>query len=435
MIFKICESAKKAIFVILKMIMILWASIAVGAISLTLVYIIPTSSLKRNVENSIIVYNTNPIEDWNKNYSFYTQTDMQTESVKIMEAISDGEGNAFFRAMDSIYYLYEGCSPMESLIKYISGEENPIPISYARYWHGYVLYLKPLLLFASLSTIKIINMTLQFVLCIILAVLLRDKLGLFYSLAFCGLVLVLNPVTIFLSMQNDVIFYITVISSIILLLRNRQMNKNNNFVFFFMFIGIAVAFFDFFTYPAVSIGVPLIIYLLINEGNIKQYFTNIVLYSVSWLVGYVGMWAGKWILSDLFWGTNVVQNGIQQLIYRSSGDPYGETAEMDSSFIHTISKNIQVINLLSLKLFLAIVVCLAILIVIKKKKGFADKKAFAKFFAVILVSLYPFGWYFIVRNHSVIHPWIEYRELSLFVFGMLCSLGILIGNTNWEYNY
>lgn len=48
--------------------------------------------------------------------------------------------------------------------------------------------------------------------------------------------------------------------------------------------------------------------------------------------------------------------------------------------------------------------------------------------ALVIVTMYLFGWYFVVRNHSVIHPWIEFRELGVFMFGLICCCGLIIGN-------
>ncbi|WP_408069566.1 hypothetical protein [Butyrivibrio sp. JL13D10] len=413
---------KKGFFIILKMIFMVFMSIIAGGLLLTAVYMIPVDKMKENVANSLQEYNTNPIEAWCKNYPNYTQTDMQTESIKIMEAISDEGGSPFARAMNSVYYRYEDDTVMSSLIKYVSGEDNPGKIYYSRYWHGYLTYLKPLLYFVSLSTIKLINMTLQFVLCIVLAILLRDKLGIMFSFAFCGFVLVLNPVTIFLSMQNDVIFYIASVSSILLLLFNDKMKDGrSSYYYLFLFIGVLVAYLDFLTYPAVSVGVPLLVYILLNKCTLRDYFLDIIRFSTTWVFGYAGMWAGKWYLSDLLLSTNVVNDGVYNLVYRSSGNPYGETAEMNSTFFHTVAKNFAILNVLPLKVFCLVMVSVAIYLFFKNK----NKIDFTKVVAVLIVSTYPFFWYFAIRNHSVIHPWIEYRELGLFVFGILCILGLI----------
>lgn len=36
---------------------------------------------------------------------------------------------------------------------------------------------------------------------------------------------------------------------------------------------------------------------------------------------------------------------------------------------------------------------------------------------IFIVGMLPFVYYFVVRNHSAIHPWLEYRELAVTLFG------------------
>ena len=422
---------KATLKTILKMFVMVISSIILGGILLTLVYTLPIDTMKENVKISLSVYKWNPIEAWNKDYRLYTETDMQTEAIKIMEAISDTDGSAFSRAMRSVYYNYEDTPAMNTLVRYIKEGDEPIEIEYSRYWHGYLIYLKPLLSIVSLSTIKLLNMTLQLVLYSLMIILLYDRIGFMYAAAFTGAVLVLNPVTILLSMQNDIIIYIASIASIILLLFNDKMkSRKSRYCYLFLYIGISVAFLDFLTYPAVSIGIPLIIYILLNKENIRDYLLDMAALSASWLLGYAGMWIGKWVLSDLFLDTSVIQNGFANLLYRSGGDPYGETAEMDSSFWHVVSKNASVLNILPLKIFLVIMMLVTLLLFLRSRR----RIDIAKLAAVFLVSLYPFGWYFVIRNHSVIHPWIEFRELAIFAFGIFCCMGILAGNSTGTGN-
>ena len=55
-------------------------------------------------------------------------------------------------------------------------------VDYARYWHGYLLFLKPLLLFFSLSDIRMMNAALQLILAAGVLLLAFRKRGLRRSL-------------------------------------------------------------------------------------------------------------------------------------------------------------------------------------------------------------------------------------------------------------
>jgi uncharacterized membrane protein len=42
----------------------------------------------------------------------------------------------------------------------------------------------------------------------------------------------------------------------------------------------------------------------------------------------------------------------------------------------------------------------------------------AKLLPVLLVGLYPFVWYFVIRNHSIVHVWFTHRTLSITIFSL-----------------
>ena len=50
--------------------------------------------------------------------------------------------------------------------------------------------------------------------------------------------------------------------------------------------------------------------------------------------------------------------------------------------------------------------------IFKVKKDVVSAVSFA------IIGLYPFGWYSIIRNHSVIHSWMRYRNLAVTIFAI-----------------
>ena len=168
-------------------------------------------------------------------------------------------------------------------------------------------------------------------------------------------------------------------------------------------------------------GIPLIVYILLNEKTVKRYLFDIFKFSFAWGLGYGGMWIGKWILSDAILKTNVIGDGIRSLIYRASGDTFAEIGDADSSFVHTVLKNCSVLNVITIEAFVFGFMIFAIFLHYKNK----PEINLSRIIPIISVSVYPFIWYFVVRNHSVIHPWFEYQELTVSVFGLLCLFGLI----------
>lgn len=51
---------------------------------------------------------------------------------------------------------------------------------------------------------------------------------------------------------------------------------------------------------------------------------------------------------------------------------------------------------------------------------------------ISFVGLYPFFWFFAVRNHSIVHIWISYRELAITAFAVFASIYLVFSQNNAE---
>ena len=83
------------------------------------------------------------------NYTTYHMLNIAVQSVD----------NPFLDAVSS--RLYQGSDPDDGLMHAIAGESNA---AYQRYWHGYVTFLRPLLVFFDIKQIRLICQTTFFVL-------------------------------------------------------------------------------------------------------------------------------------------------------------------------------------------------------------------------------------------------------------------------------
>ena len=83
------------------------------------------------------------------NYTTYHMLNIAVQSVD----------NPFLDAVSSRFY--QGSDPDDGLMHAIAGENNA---AYQRYWHGYVTFLRPLLVFFDVKQIRLICQTAFFVL-------------------------------------------------------------------------------------------------------------------------------------------------------------------------------------------------------------------------------------------------------------------------------
>lgn len=123
-------------------------------------------------------------------------------------------------------------------------------IEYTRYWHGYLVYLRPLLLLFDYATIRIISTFAFCLLLIIFIYIMSNKTSFFQAISFVIGFILVGGFFIATSINSIICFYIAFIASIYILLRYEKI-KNINLIFFI--IGMITNFIDFFTNPILTI--------------------------------------------------------------------------------------------------------------------------------------------------------------------------------------
>lgn len=271
---------------------------------------------------------------------------------------------------------------------------------YARYWHGYLVFLRPLLLIFDISGIRIINIILFVILGIILLYLVYKKIDLIESIIMLIALFSVDYLYIGLSLQGTPAFLITIISSIFILIKYNKI-KNINIIFFI--IGIVLAFMDFLTNPLITLGIPLAIYFLLKqkdkELSLKEIIKTLIFICISWSLGYLITWFTKWVILDLLYGKNIIKTSINQLFYRVG-------INNAPGIIATIFKNTYVV----MPILLIIIFSSLIIIIVKHK---SIKFNYIKILPYVFICVLPFIWYALLRNHSYYHCAFTYRTLLL----------------------
>lgn len=176
------------------------------------------------------------------------------------------------------------------------------------------------------------------------------------------------------------------------------------------------------TYPIVTFGLPLIVYVLLNHSSDMK---NVFKYGFSWAFGYGGMWIGKWIIASMITGYNMMNDAISQAGVRTShaNDYTGQTI----TIFHTWYNNICVI--IKWPYIIMIIIFICILVIRKKIAVISEiKKNIKQILTLILIMLMPFAWMALTPNHSYIHCFFVYRILSVSVYSGLSILGMVAQN-------
>lgn len=181
---------------------------------------------------------------------------------------------------------------------------------------------------------------------------------------------------------------------------------------------MATSYFDFLTYPLVTLGIPLIFVMLFyDDDKTVNNIGRIIFYSFMWGIGYVGMWIAKWIIGSFLVKDNLIKVAIESLKARTSSEDYGR--------IDAITMNIKVYRDLFYKIIFGILILYYLIRGLKVIKNI--KLSYIKeIVPYVIVAIMPFAWYFVTANHSCIHNFFTYRNLIIFFFSTMCAGEIFI---------
>lgn len=283
---------------------------------------------------------------------------------------------------------------------------------YERYWHGYLVVLKPILHFFSYTDIVFINMALQAILMFaVMHILMKNKS---YSLQaiFVFFWILTMQVVIMFSMDYSVCFYIYMFATLAMLLCDKV---RKNYIYTFLIIGMLTSYTDFLTWPLVTLVMPLIVFLYM--GNKK--LLSVLMASVSWGIGYAVFWVEKWIIGSLILKQSIVQDALERFMMRSSIKVVN--SEYETSFLKTLKLNFSVFQ--NKGYFVIFVLAFGGILILQLFRIYKGEKIKIKESAKYLVlSLLPLGWYLVTTNHATIHYWMTWRTAAVFIVIIFTAL-------------
>ena len=241
----------------------LFAAVVLGVVLLTAAYSLPSKNIGKNAKKSAEILQ--PESSYPILFSWCTsKLDNQDDAIMLAEAsYSNSESSALETALMAYRGEIEGGGIFHSFVShYISGAEYTDRVSYSRYWHGYHLFLNPLLEIMDYGGIRILNSIIQFLLVILVSVLLAKRNAGLFILPYIFTYLMLNPLVLGKSMQFSSCFYLFTFG-IITLLMLPDGNRSKYAFLVFLNIGIWTAYFDFLTYPIAAFGIPAVLYIVL----------------------------------------------------------------------------------------------------------------------------------------------------------------------------
>ena len=370
---------------------------------LTLAYAIPSGWINDNVQSALNQYRE---EGDFAQYFFgypYGQVDNKTDTT-MFELIGTSDANPLVAAM--------------------------VP-SYARYWHGYAVVLRPLSVFLNIVNLRYLNMFWMGTLFCLLFWMSAHKLGL--PMAFAAMTGLLASFILIapFCFQFSTVYTLTMLFCLLVLGLYDRARFCANLPVWFLAFGSLTHFFDFLTFPMLTLAYPLVLTLALRQRDslparrsFGSEFRFLLLASVSWCVGYGFTLLGKGLVGSLILGINEFTDIFSNVVYRVSGVmPLGFKEPLTAWT--AIRYNLGVFfNARTLAVTVAGLLFFGGA-ALRSHKAAAQRRSALP---VLGVALYPYVWYGVLQNHSNIH---FFYTNKLQAATVLAVFAYLIVVTDW----
>ncbi|MBQ8637342.1 MAG: hypothetical protein IJ423_05080 [Clostridia bacterium] len=342
--------------------------------------------------------------------SFALPSDGVNAHYEQAKVIIESEGlypNSFYRSDGSIMDNATDNSMLTTSLKYddMSLRFNALyNRGYARYWHGYVVFLRPLLMFVDYLAIRKIVSAVHMILFILALFTIHKRFGYRATIPFGVTWFAFFSATATTSLQYFSSYVVMFIGTILVCRFYKEQKSWKFLSCLFMVIGSVINFLDLLTFPLITLAVPLIFVILVDilerKKTMLQMIANIAVSSIVWAVSYALTWVLKWVLCAVILKSGVISNALKQAEYRMVGD---ENFVIDR--VKVLTANIE--GPMLLKTFLNSLVpwILLVVIIILQRRW---KECF-RFLPLICIGIMPYVWYEVLVNHSQQHRFFTYR--------------------------
>ena len=355
------------------------------------------------------------------------QMDNYTDTIMLTEAASADEAPPLTAMMTNTAYNVDNFETLaDDLQWYIERDwatgaqrtDAPalVPFSYARYWHGYLIWLRPLLLVTDITGVRVVQYLVLAALFAAVAVLLRRRCGLRAAVWFAVSQLLVTAFWAPHQVQFFTCFAVAYAGCVWVLAKPR---RSDDVCLALLVLGVVTSFCDLLVTPVLTLGLPLVCWLLEPQQRLRAGTRQcgiVVGGSLTWGVGYLLCWASKWVLAGLVTGQNVIADALHQVGVRTAADSWHGMELTWRNILHFVYTTLAGKHLFW-PLVLAVVLLLALF-----AASIRDRQQLARALPLGLCALMTPAWFIVLRTHSIQHGWFTWRALGLTVFAGLAFL-------------
>ncbi len=422
---------------LLRYLIIFLVTVTVLLTALVVSALIPRKSIQKNMEKSAGVL----LKSENAHFMIKDAPESRIDSYAdvIWLSIAYGYNNKapLSSVLWSKFYREEGLETNEAFYRQIvdKAESNQ---EYLRYWHGGNTLVRLFHLFTDIQGMYIFNCIAMFITIAVFIYILWTNAMRSEAIATILSLLAVGIWYVPLCLEYTWVIEWALIASI-MAVHNTVCGRFGNLGVLFMVIGMVAIYLDFLTTETLALLIPLLLTMAAKRSVSGSWDRNdtklTVKYAILWLVGYVGMWVSKWIVSAVVLRINVlpyVTGHVAQWLGNEVSD--GVQYSMPELIYYALIGNLQCVfpfNLKSIGIFVFVVFLLLYSYFCFVYK---DKNAYKELIVLyIFLSFIPFARIVIMHSHAFRHLFFTHRA---FAGTILALMLVLIETTNgrWPKN-
>ncbi len=289
-----------------------------------------------------------------------------------------------------------------------------VPTPYARYWHGYLVWLRPLLCLGG-RDLAYAAMGINFCALLLWLCFAMWRRGLRKQLAV--LLVSMLPFTPWLIPQCflfAISWWLAMAASIVVLTVPWATASRFRSAALMMLTGCAVSYSELLATPLVAFTLPMIM-LCLMRSEYRDWRWIVVLF-VAWTAGYGMMWMSKWVITAALTDENIFSQVIHSALQRT-GDMNELQGTLDG--LGRVASRFAPV-------LVAAALCFAAIVAWAVVRHRRDERVRQGGW-VLVVAAIQLAWLAVMFNHTVLHYWFTYRGLGTVVFALglyLLKLGL-----------
>ncbi len=408
---------------IVKSLVIFLSLIVCGLLLVVISMLFPEKAIHRNVVESADVFIREGAFPRMVGEYEASITDNNTDAWMLLLAdFHDDEMGVIDQALGGYFRFYSLTDTGLAGIDNISEIQNEQPYGvreYARYWHGWLFFLRLLLCFFSYDSIRILNLIILIVLlmAVLFGLWIKKQRGLIFPLLIS--VFILFPNVVSQCMAYMISFIISMTAILVILFAEGKLIKRCNMPVLFMIIGAVTAYSEFLQFPILTLGFPLVVYVY-KLGTQKESAVErvkvVVVASTMWAMGYFGMWMSKWIITTLLTHHNILAEAFSQIKIRISSTQNLTMSEKISRW-DAIIRCIWKMNIRPFLVALGVGGMFYFCAIAIHSFRYL-KENLANGIPYLCVLLIPFAWAMVFANHTYMHSHYTYRIFAVSVLAL-----------------